>query len=101
MKQNKLLKLKLFTQKVNCFMGVHRFERVEEYSSMVKRNSSLVSFKHVCSTCGCTQDITEAYSKWDGLQQEITKVWYIGDYHYSKLLRMALVKLNGMFGGVL
>ena len=101
MKQNKLLKLKLFTQKVNCFMGVHRFERVEEYSSMVKRNSSLVSFKHVCSTCGCTQDVTESYTRWDGLQQEINKVWYIGDYNWRKVLKMALVKLNGMFGGVL
>lgn len=101
MKQNKLLKLKLFTQKVNCFMGVHRFERVEEYSSMVKRNSSLVSFKHVCSTCGCTQDVVESYSKWAGIQQEITDVGYIGDYHYSKLLRTALVKFNAMVGGVL
>jgi hypothetical protein len=35
------------------------------------------------------------------LQQEITKVWYIGDYNWRKVLRMALVKLNGVFGGVL
>jgi hypothetical protein len=82
-------------------MGVHRFERVEEYSSILKRNSSLVNFKHVCSTCGCTQDVIESYTKWDGLQQEITKVWYIGDYNWRKVLRMALVKLNGVFGGVL
>lgn len=100
MESNKMFKLKGFILKLECFLGVHRFEIVEEYETDTTRNSYAMAYRHVCSTCGCSQDVVKSYAKWDGIQEEITKVWYIGKYNWRNLLRKALVKLNTMFGGM-
>lgn len=100
MESNKMFKFKQFMGKVNCLLGIHRFEIEKEYSSLVKCNSYLMEYKHTCSTCGCSQDVVESYSKWEGRQLEVTRLWYMGDYNFRNVIRMALVKFNSMFGGM-
>jgi hypothetical protein len=98
------LRIRGFSDKVACLFGLHHYVIENEYPTTDKYSSKRgVQFhcKEICHVCGRSHDVTESYSKWEGRQRHIIKIWYVGDYYWGSLVREAVVKLNAMFGGIL
>lgn len=97
------LRFKNASNKVACFFGLHHYVIDSEYPTADKYSSTRgVQFrcKETCYVCGRSHDVVESFSKWEGRQLHVTKIWYVGSYNLRSLVREAVVKFNVMFGGI-